>query len=113
MILLRQVPDVVWILASQSWQACQSLIGIIVLHEADMIHLAWILEAVNRPFFPYLISVSEESVEKRQVIREIIGKPGLILDIDERLWTLARSEVLKKLTSRLFEFFEAFLLLYV
>ena len=95
MILLRQVPDVVWILASESWQACQSLIGFIVLHETDLIHLARVLEAVNRPLFPNLIPVSEESVEKRQVIREIIGEPGFILDIDERLWTLAGSEVLK------------------
>ena len=95
MILLRQVPDVVWILASESWQACQSLICFIVLHEAYLIHLARVLEAVNRPLSPNLISVSEEPVEKRQVIREIVGEPGFILNVDERLWTLAGGEVLK------------------
>ena len=112
-ILLRQMPDVEWILARQLGEACQCLICVIVLHEADMVHLARVLKAVNSPFFSYLILVGTQSIEKREVVREVIWKTRLSLDTYQWLWALTRSQILQKLTPCLFKFFEVFLLLYV
>lgn len=82
-ILLRQMPDVEWILARQLGEACQCLVCVIVLHEADMVHLARVLKAVNSPFLSYLILVGTQSVEKRKVVREVIRKTRLSLDTNQ------------------------------
>ena len=77
------MPDVEWILARQLGEACQCLVCVIVLHEADMVHLARVLKAVNSPFLSYLILVGTQSVEKRKVVREVIRKTRLSLDTNQ------------------------------
>ena len=66
------MPDVEWILSRQLGEARQSLVCVIVLHEADMVHLARVFKAVNCPLPSDLILVGTQSVEKREVVREVI-----------------------------------------